>query len=622
MSRKLLIILAIPVVLVVVTVLLLPVFLDEDKFLRIAADTLEEKTGAILRVKGGASFSIFPRVTLELGDASITMPGEQEMKLQLESLGIGLELLPLFYRKLSIDNISIDGLRMTVQSAPEQPALDTSTLSDEQLDDFYQKRRQALDTANQVAGQESIAALPLALNVQSLLVTNSLLELVAADKQTTTRVKIIKLQADGLNLDDSRLIPLLVRIQLEGQAEASPVDVELEGEVRLNADTRILTLERMSVVLEGVMAEPVTVQASGVVELIKQTADLQIVLTLGELRGEGALRYASFETPQIDAKLHLNMFDPALFALAGPEAAAVVETQGEPSGGEAGDQPLPLNAIRAIDTRAKLSIDRAIFSGHVVNNMQVKLRAVDGIVRLNSLTGTVHGGALDMKATLNAKHSIAKLNTRGGLTALDIAMALNAMDSDPLATGKANLDWELNSSGNTSNLIMAAMKGAINLQTSDVVLQQMSIEKMLCEAVALANGESLTEALPEITTFQNLSVKLHMDQGKLQMKPLRAELAYAKLSGEGALNLLQQNFHVVFKARLSDDMGELDPACRVNSSLTAIAWPVNCKGALDGEPVDWCGVDSKKILKDLATNEVQRQIEKEGGKLLDKLFNR
>jgi len=146
--------------------------------------------------------------------------------------------------------------------------------------------------------------------------------------------------------------------------------------------------------------------------------------------------------------------------------------------------------------------------------MHVKLRAVDGIVKLNSLTGTVHGGALDVKATFNAKHSTAKLTSKGSLKAMDIAQALKAVGSDPIATGKANLEWrlnssgktsnqlvsamKLNSSGKTSNQLVSAMKGPIDLLTTKVVLQDIGIEKMLCEAVALANRESLSTALTRV----------------------------------------------------------------------------------------------------------------------------
>jgi AsmA protein len=332
------------------------------------------------------------------------------------------------------------------------------------------------------------------------------------------------------------------------------------------------------------------------------------------------LRFASFETPQIDAKMHFNVFDPALIALAGPNAAVAASENSASDEGD-GDEALPLNAIRAIDTRATLSIDRASFSGHSVKNMQVNMRAVDGVVRINALTGTVHGGKLDMKANFNAKHNIAKLTTIGSVTSLDLAEALAAMDAEPIMTGKADLQWKLSSKGATSNQLTKAMKGPIDLETRQVVLNDLGIEKMLCESVALVNRETLSATLPESTQFENLSVKLKMNQGKLQMNPFRAELQNVALQGQGALDLLQQDFKATFTASLSAGLGELDPACRVNDRITAIGWPVNCKGSLAGDPADWCAVDSSKIIEDLAAGEVQRQIEKEGSKLLKKLFN-
>jgi hypothetical protein len=60
----------------------------------------------------------------------------------------------------------------------------------------------------------------------------------------------------------------------------------------------------------------------------------------------------------------------------------------------------------------------------------------------------------------------------------------------------------------------------------------------------------------------------------------------------------------------------------VSKRLTAIDWPVDCKGNANGEPGKWCSVDTREIIEDLGKNEAQRKIKKEAGKLLDKLFNR
>jgi len=618
-SRVILILLAIPLVLVIAAAVLIPLLLDEEKILNMAAETLEKETGAILAVDGGASLSIFPRIEVQLAEAGITMPGEQEMSVRARSLGIGLELMPLFSGSVEIDEISVDGLVVTMQSAPEEPSLDTSTLTDEQLDAYYEKRRRDNESAGQAAGQESVAALPLALNVQRLSVTDSVLEIVSADTDERTRVTIINLEGLDLNLDE-RAMPLSMKIRLEGE---EPIVVDIKGEVKANADDQQLIIDALAVDVNGALAQPVSLETSGAIDLGKQIADLQLKLVLGDMQGDGKLRYASFETPQIDANLHLNKFDPALLALAGPDAATAADNDSSTGGASTdGDQPLPLNAIRAIDTRARLLIDQADFSGHVVNKMRVNLRVVDGIARVTALKGNLHGGALDVKATFNGQHNIAKLNTAGGLTGMDIAQALKAMDSEPIMTGKVDIQWRLNSNGSTSNQLVEAMRGPIDLLTSEVTLQELGVEKMLCGAVALVNRESLSKPLPESTRFENLSVKLKMGKGKLHMKPFRAELANVKLNGEGAMDILKQDFSATFIARLSAGLGELDPACRVNERLTAIDWPVNCKGSLADDPARWCSVDSQEIIEQMAKKEVQHQVEKEAGKLFNKLFKK
>lgn len=622
MSRKILILIAVPLFLIIAAALLIPLFLDKEALLAMASETLEEKTGAVLVVDGDVSLSLFPKIAVGMSEVDLTLPGEAETHIRLASLDVGLELMPLFSGRAEISELIVDGLKMTVMSPPEQPALDTSALTDEQLDALYAKRRKTLQAAGQAVGSEAVVALPLALNVARLSVSNSTLDLVSADKKETTQLDIVQLEATGLNLDGES-IPLSLNLLIgTGAEEAAPLEVTLEGRVKIEADKQLLTLNELAVEVLGALAEPVNATASGEVNLARQAADLQIQLTLdgGNVTGEGQLRYASFETPQIDAKLHFNKFDPALFALAGPAAA----TSNEPTAEEGadGDQTLPLNAIRAIDTRATLNIEEVSLGAHVVSNVQLKLRAVDGVVKLFPFTGTLHGGQLKADTTFNAQHNPAKFFSEGELSGLSIAQALEAMESEPIMTGETDLQWKLSSNGSTTNQLIEAMNGPIDLLTSEVVLKSLGVEKMLCEAVAMANRESTTKPLESITHFDNISVKLKMNQGKLLMKPLRAELPHVQLKGEGNIDILKQDFSMTFSGRLSPDLGELDPACKVNKRLTAIAWPVTCKGKLNGDPASWCGVDTEAIVKDLATKEVENQVEKQASKFLNKFLNR
>jgi uncharacterized protein involved in outer membrane biogenesis len=245
---------------------------------------------------------------------------------------------------------------------------------------------------------------------------------------------------------------------------------------------------------------------------------------------------------------------------------------------------------------------------------------VDGVIQITSLTGDLHGGKLDLRATFNGKHNTAKLNTRGSLSAMDIATALAAVESDPILTGTADLNWQLQSKGRSVNELVAALSGPVNLRTEQVVLQEMSVEHMVCQAVALTNQEQLTATFPPSTKFQTLSADIQLADGKAMLRPLRAELRHIALKGTGAFDLLSQDFKASVKATLSPELEQLDRACRVSKRLTAIDWPVNCKGNVSTDPAKWCSVDTEEIIQDLAKNEGKRKLQKEANKLLKKLF--
>ena len=88
------------------------------------------------------------------------------------------------------------------------------------------------------------------------------------------------------------------------------------------------------------------------------------------------------------------------------------------------------------------------------------------------------------------------------------------------------------------------------------------------------------------------------------------------------MDLLSQDLNAVFSARLSPDLAELDPACRINDRYTDMDWPVRCEGNISGDPAKWCGVDTTAIIEDMATKEAKRVVEKEASKFLNKLFDR
>ena len=110
MPRLILIPLVLVALMVLAAVILVPLFLDEEKVLEIASTQLREQTGATLTVGGDTSLSLFPVLGVSLQEAAIAMPGEEQASISARALSIGVQMMPLLSGSVEIDSIRLDGL--------------------------------------------------------------------------------------------------------------------------------------------------------------------------------------------------------------------------------------------------------------------------------------------------------------------------------------------------------------------------------------------------------------------------------------------------------------------------------------------------------------------------------
>jgi len=611
--RALLWIVAIPVAVVLLALVVIPVALDKDALVALAAEQIEARSGARLSVAGDASLSLFPEVALAMTEVRAVLPDEAGV-VEARSLATGVALLPLFSGRVEIAALRLEGV--TVTTLAEDPAvaraaaMDTSSLSREELDAFYAMRRELRATqAAQVAAGG--LALTLSLEVGELALRD--IRAVTVDDQGAliSEVLLKELIARDINTA-GRPIPMAAEITLP-DADA-PLEIALDLQMRTELDAGTIHIDEFTARVEGATQARLDVAASGGIFLDSQSADVTIALRSEGLVGEGTLRYASFESPQIDATLTLSELTPALLVLAGPEAAA-----SEPAAEGAGDGRLPLHALRMVDTRAKLSIARVTVGAHTLEDVDATLRIVDGVATLDPVSARLHDGAIAFQAVFDGHYNTAELSTGGSITDFDVGRAVTAADAGITASGRAQLDWTLEGRGASSDELLGSLTGPIHFDTADITVADIGFEGMLCSAVALVNQEELTAEFPTDTHFDALAADLRLDAGVARLDPLTAGLPSVSLSGVGDLDIRSGDLQASLRARLSDGLRELDPACRINERYTALRWPVECEGNLDGDPADWCAIDVTEIVRDLAEGELKRKASQEMGRLLKKL---
>ncbi len=319
MLRLILIPISIVLLLLVAAVILVPVLLDKEELLELASEVLYEETEATLTVDGDIGLTLFPTVGISLADAGLTMAGSEQPDLQARSLEIGVQLIPLFSGNVHINTIRLDGMTARIESAPEQATVDSGKLSDEQLDAFYAARRKAMREADDAAGAELALAVPLALEVKHLVITDSRLELVDPTAQKSTVIELVRLETTGLNLD-GKPIPLELQLRVPGE---QVIDVALDGNIRIDQQTQVATLEAVKLIIRW-RRGPADQTAN---QWRHRPLPASGRSAIGTGAGERQRVAAACVTPALRARrstppCNSTCLIPALFALAGPEAAA------------------------------------------------------------------------------------------------------------------------------------------------------------------------------------------------------------------------------------------------------------------------------------------------------------
>ena len=608
--RALLWTLGIALLLIAVAIIALPLLIDEKALVAIAARQVKERSGIELSVDGAASLSLFPRVSLVSTEVRVEVP-EQGSRIQARRLATGVALLPLLRGAVEIDSVIVEGLRIERRldsEAAEAVAADTTTLSNAELDAYYALRKRLRESAGAEAAASALAA-PLAFEVGELALTDIRVVSVDDAGEALSELQLRRLHSRDLNLD-GRAMPLSAEIAIPGEA---PIAIQLSGAFSADLDAETITLKHLEAQISGATREPLTLSVAGAVNLATQVADVELALRSGALEGGGTLRYARFESPQIDATLALTELNPALLMLAGQESA----TGAAPG---RGDSALPLHALRLIDTRASLTIEQVVLGAHTLRDVDARLRVLDGVASLDPVSAALHGGQIEFNAVFNGRYNQASLRTAGGLRALDVGRAMQALEAKLAATGTANLAWTLQARGATRDALTRSLAGPVSVTTQAVTLRKLALERLFCQGVALVNRQPLSAEFPADTAFEALGAEIQLADGIARLDPFTARLSTIDLRGEGALDLNSQDLHANFRAQLAAGLAERDPACRINERYARLRWPVECRGNLAEDPGSWCRVNVDDVIRDLAENEVKRKIGQEAEKLLKKLF--
>jgi len=192
--KKLLLILAIPVVIILIAILALTVFVNPNQFKPLIIEQTQKQTGLELVIEGDIRWQFFPSIGFELGYTELRNPQgfSQPNLFKVDTVGVDISVMPLFKQQLEIGNVTLDGAEFYIETKKDgSKNIDALTKAQ------TQQEEQASDTAPSQNGETQPSSSNWSINLAGITVSNSSLEM--QDKQAGSYTKLYDI---SLNLSE------------------------------------------------------------------------------------------------------------------------------------------------------------------------------------------------------------------------------------------------------------------------------------------------------------------------------------------------------------------------------------------------------------------------------------
>ena len=629
------------VAVVAAAMLLLPLFVDEQALLDMAQAQVKDQTGGELVVEGETELSFFPRFGLRIESTSLDLPARTEydpsISASIDELDVGLSLLPLLGGNIDIGTIVIAGITADItepQALPPAPE-PRPIMSDrewekrgEVIRQSKEQERQRLLSVN--AGISGFAVLAEAIQIEDITLIQRTR---GGELSNDIRVEYLTLREVNTRNEPMRLEGALTVL---GDGSTAPLAIALDGAIRVASDFSRIDIENLETEVAGALTQPVKSALNGAFIVSPAKADFTLNATIPGGDVTGQLIWSALESPEIKldittARLDVDQIQPAPLPASmpsdSPASDASPPSASAPADTDSGSPvpvPLPVGPLRDLDLEMRIAAEELIAGGQSITNAQVFLRVRDGVANIDYVRGALHQGQLDTRMMLNARRPVVEVEVEGGLKGVNMDLLLASVGNTDAATGRIEMGWDIETAGVTSEDLIATLDGDVTASGQDLILQKVSVQGLVCSAVAVVNKIPPISGLPTNTPVTDLSLAVDFDEGVGDIEKLRFSTPGVVMKGSGDIDLASMDFGFRMEGQVNNEITQVSPLCLIDQRYAGVDWPVDCAGNLISESGAACKVDvasiAEQILKNEAQQQVQDAIEEKAGSFIKKLF--
>ena len=262
------------------------------------------------------------------------------------------------------------------------------------------------------------------------------------------------------------------------------------------------------------------------------------------------------------------------------------------------------------ESNIELAINNIQLESFAVNNFYSNASGYRNQLRLTSLTADLFGGHINATASVDISGATPSFRLAPSIYDIDLTQAFRALSDSQDFTGYFNMDATIEGSGSNIYEIQKSLVGSGQFKVITPSYRGVNIEEIICQATALfGNRGNSPQQWPEGTQLNDITGNLGFTNGKMLLTNMTTGTGNLKLSGQGQVQLVEQNYILNAKATLAGATSS-NNGCSVNKRLQNQVIPFVCKGSFGANISSGqssCAPD-QKVIRSLLKNNLLQQL--------------
>ena len=532
------------VALIVLVIAIVAATFDPNKYKPEIAAAVKDKTGRTLAIEGNFALTFFPSIGIAVGKTSLSEPNGSGIFARFDEAKVSLALLPLFSRQVVIDRVTLSGL-----TADLVKRKDGRTNFDDLLN--APGRAGAVKAQPKPAPQREAMHLDIAgIDIRSSAIA-------WRDESSGNRFKASVAEFRTGRIASGVPGKLSLSARVEATQPKADYQVRLSGDYRLNFEKQTFVFSgidlKISDAAPGSKAPPLSLK--GDVEFDASPQAIRFTLAADQVNLD---RYLPPPPPK-----------PAAGA---PKGASASSTKPE--------EPIDLSALKALNLKGDLKIERLIASNVKLERVHLGVKAASGKVDAEPLTADLYQGKLSGAASANANTN--RFALKADLGGVTLGPLLKDALNNDLLEGRGSVMLDVQTGGATVSAMKKALSGNASLALRDSSLKGVNLGELLRKAKSLRGSNPPAEqgALPaERTDFTELGASFVIRNGVAHNDDLSAKSPLLRLAGSGDVDIGANSIDYLIKASVVASSG--GQGGKELAELRGVTVPVKVTGPLD-----------------------------------------